>query len=438
MIRCKIEHERAQRVMPGGVNSPVRAFRSVGGTPRVVARAAGCKLTDVDGREYTDFVCAWGAAILGHAHPAVVEAVARAARDGLSFGLSTISETRLAEGIISRVPSVERVRFVNSGTEAVMSAVRLARAATGRDMIIKFDGGYHGHCDTLLVKAGSGPATLSLPDSPGVTVGTTHDTLVAVYNDLVSVEVLLKHYEDRVAAILIEPVAGNMGVVPPIPAFLEGLRRLADTHGSLLIFDEVMTGFRTAIGGAQSIYRVTPDLTTFGKVIGGGLPVGAYGGRRQLMELIAPLGPVYQAGTFSGNPVTMAAGLATLSLLDDLAYRRLELLSSRLEHGLRRALSDTGTPAVLNRVGSMLTVFFGVAHISNMDDVRRADHAAFAYLFQRMLDSGVHLPPSGYESWFVSLSHTAAAIDHAVLAFHESLSSSSRLSGPAFHTSQST
>lgn len=423
MSRSGVEFRRALRVMPGGVNSPVRAFKGVvgGGTPRVIERASGCTLVDVDGTSYIDYVGSWGAMIAGHAHPVVVEAVARTARDGLSFGVSSVLETQLAEEIIDRVPSIERVRMVNSGTEAVMSAVRLARAATGRDKIIKFAGCYHGHSDALLVKSGSGPATLSLPDSPGVTRGATEDTLIARFNDAESVRSLFTKHGADVAAILVEPIAGNMGVVPPRDGFLKELRTLADQHGAILIFDEVMTGFRVARGGAQGLLSVTPDLTTFGKVLGGGLPIGAYGGKRKLMEMIAPAGPVYQAGTFSGNPVTMAAGLATLSLLDEAVYARLEETSARLERGLRQALESTDQRGVIQRVGSMLTVYFGVDTVQHMQHAESAAHDTFGWFFNGLLARGVHLPPSGYESWFVGLGHTESVVDYTVRAARETL-----------------
>ncbi len=417
---------RARERLPGGVNSPVRSFRGVGGTPRVIASAAGCRLIDVDGRDYVDYIGSWGAMIAGHAHPAVVEAVARAARDGLSYGAPSRPELELAEAIIARAPGVEMVRLVNSGTEAVMSAVRLARAATDRPLIIKFDGGYHGHADALLARAGSGVATLGLPDSPGVTAGAAADTLIAAYNDLAAVEQLFAHAPDRVAAILVEPVAGNMGVVPPEPGFLEGLRTLADRHGSLLIFDEVMTGFRVARGGAGERFGVRADLTTFGKVIGGGLPVGAYGGPARLMQMIAPSGPVYQAGTLSGNPVCAAAGVATLRLLDEAAYDRLEALGARLEAGLRGELAAAGVAAAVQRVGSMLTVFFSGESASDaaaspfavrsFQAAAASDHPRFARFFHAMLAAGVHLPPSGYEAWFLSLAHDEAAIDTTITA----------------------
>ncbi len=422
MSRSSAEFRRASRVMPGGVNSPVRAFKGVGGTPRVIARASGCSLWDVDGREYVDFVGSWGAAIVGHAHPAVVDAVARTARNGLSIGLCTELETQLAEAIIERVPSLERLRMVNSGTEAAMSAVRLSRAATRRRMILKFDGNYHGHIDALLVKAGSGAATLGVPDSAGVTAGTAHETLIAPYNDIQAVHALMEAHGPDIAAIVVEPVAGNMGVVPPRDGFLAGLRACADRFGAILIFDEVMTGLRVSRGGAQELFGVRPDLTVLGKVIGGGLPIGAYGGRKDLMDRIAPAGDVYQAGTFSGNPVTMAAGLATLELLDDAAYRRLEHAGARLEQGLREAIASVDQQAVVRRVGSMISVFFGVERVDAYSDVRKASQDTFSWLFHGLLERGVHLPPSGFESWFLSLAHSDEVVDYTARAVREALS----------------
>ena len=336
---------RARRVLPGGVNSPVRAFNGVGGTPRAIASAAGATLTDVDGNVLVDYIGSWGPMIAGHAHPVVVEAIRRQAGVGTSFGANSEPEVALAEEVVRRVPSVERVRMVNSGTEAILSAMRLARAATGRPKVVKFVGCYHGHADALLVKAGSGVATLALPDSPGVTADATRHTLTAPFNDAAAVEQLMAEHGDQVAAVMVEPVAGNMGLVPPEPGFLEALRDVTTRHGALLVLDEVMTGFRLSPGGAQTLYDVRPDLSTFGKVIGGGLPVGAYGGRADLMSMVAPEGPVYQAGTLSGNPLAMAAGLALFSLLDDAAYATLELQSARLEAGLRDAVGDAGLRA---------------------------------------------------------------------------------------------
>ncbi len=405
---------RARQLMPGGVNSPVRAFRSVGGTPRFIRRAAGCRMTDVDGRTYIDYVGSWGPMILGHAAPAVLAEIEEALRRGTSFGAPSPLEVELAEEIRSRVPSVERIRMVNSGTEAAMSALRVARAGTGRDKVVKFTGCYHGHADAMLVKAGSGVAALGLPDSPGVPAGATETTLTVPFNDLSAVGEVFALAGPQIAAVIVEPVAGNMGVVPPDDGFLQGLRRITIDHGALLIFDEVMTGFRVARGGAQARYDVRPDLTTFGKVIGGGLPVGAYGGRADLMDQVAPAGPVYQAGTLSGNPLTMAAGLATLRRLDDEAYARLEVTSVRLEAGLRRVLAEAGVRATVQRVGSMLTVFFGTTGVRNFADASRANHGQFAAFFHGMLRQGVHLPPSGFEAWFVSLAHDFDAIDATI------------------------
>ncbi len=405
---------RAKKVLPGGVNSPVRAFQAVGGIPRFIVNAKGCTLTDSDGNKYVDYIGSWGAMILGHAHPEVVEAVIEAAQCGTSYGTPCPAEVELAEEIVNRVPSVDKVRFVNSGTEATMSAVRLARAATGRDVIVKFAGCYHGHAESFLIQAGSGVATLGLPDSLGVTGGAAQDTRVARYNDLDSVKEIFESEGADIAAVIVEPVAGNMGVVPPIDGFLTGLRDLCDEYGSLLIFDEVMTGFRVAPGGAQELYRVTPDLTTFGKIIGGGLPVGAYGGRNDLMSKIAPEGPVYQAGTLSGNPLAMKAGLKTLQLLTRDTYNKLEDISGKLETGLKKTATESGIPAVVQRVGSMLTFFFSDKPILNMDDATLANHKRFGKFFNSMLDQGIHLPPSGYEAWFVSLAHNNRVIEETL------------------------
>ncbi len=410
--------DRACTVMPGGVNSPVRSFSAVGGRPPYVTSARGCELTDVDGNLYVDYVGSWGPMILGHAHPDVLEAVTRTAQHGTSFGTCCPLEVELAETIVQRIPSIDKVRMVNSGTEAVMSAIRLARAVTGREVIIKFEGCYHGHADALLVRSGSGLATLGLCGSPGVPAGCTADTLVAQYNDLESVERCLAAANGRVAAVAVEPVAGNMGVVPPAPGFLEGLRELTSAHSAILIFDEVMTGFRVAPGGAQQRYAVTPDLTILGKVIGGGLPVGAYGGPAALMDHVAPAGSVYQAGTLSGNPIAMAAGRATLQKLDDTAYATLESRSRTLAHGLAQALGAAGA---VQRCGSMLTVFFGTSTVRNFADARAADHDRFATFFHRMLEQGYYLPPSGYEAWFVSLAHDDATIERTITAAHSAM-----------------
>ena len=386
---------RAERLFPGGVNSPVRAFRAVGGIPRVIERASGAHLWDVDGNQLIDYIGSWGPMILGHAHPAIVAAVIEAASRGTSFGAPNLGEVALAEEIVAAMPSIEQLRFVNSGTEAAMSAVRLARAFTGRDRIIKMAGGYHGHADALLVRAGSGAT--GLPASAGVTIGAAADTLVVDYNDLNRVALVLAQEED-VAAVIVEPVAANMGVVLPEPGYLEGLRRLTAQYGTLLIFDEVITGFRLARGGAQERYRIAPDLTVLGKIIGGGLPVGAYGGAARIMRLVAPLGPVYQAGTLSGNPLAMAAGLATLRALTPSVYGQLEENGAILEAGLTDAAAAAGVRVRLTRAGSLLTVFID-------------DDARFARFFHAMLDAGVMLPPSQYEAWFLSAAHGRAELD---------------------------
>jgi glutamate-1-semialdehyde 2,1-aminomutase len=415
--------ERARRVLPGGVNSPVRAFGAVGGTPVFVASAKGCRVTGADGRVYLDMVGSWGPMILGHAHPRVVEAVREAAGRGTSFGMPSAPEVEMAETVARLVPSCESVRFTCSGTEAVMSAVRLARAATGRDGVVKFAGGYHGHADGFLVEAGSGAATGGVPSSPGVPRGLAADTLVARYNDAGSVEALLRARPGRVACVVVEPVAGNMGVVPPAPGFLEGLRRLCDAHGALLLFDEVITGFRLGLGGAQGRFGVRPDLTAFGKIVGGGLPVGAYGGRRELMERVAPAGPVYQAGTLAGNPLAMAAGRETLRILEEQpqVYARLEHLGRALEEGLAEAIAPWEGRACVQRVGSLLTVFLGPGPIRDFDDALRCDRAAFGRFFHGMLRRGVHLPPAPFEAWFLSAAHGDEEIDQAIAAAAESL-----------------
>ncbi len=399
--------ERARRSIPGGVNSPVRAFGSVGGDPPFVARAAGAHVWDVDGNRYLDYVGSWGPMILGHSHPVVQEAVAAALGDGTSFGAPTAGEVELAELVVELVPSIEVVRLVNSGTEATMSAVRLARAATGRAKVIKFRGGYHGHADTFLVEAGSGAATLGVPSSPGVTAGTAADTLVAEYNDLESVERLFADNPDGVACVIVEPVAGNMGCVPPGPGFLPGLREVCDRHGALLVFDEVMTGFRVARGGAQALYGVTPDLTTLGKVLGGGLPVGAYGGREDLMRRVAPDGPVYQAGTLSGNPLATSAGVAALGYLRDHpeVYGHLELLGRRFDEGWSELIAEGGYPITWNRVASMGSLFFCEGPVTDWTSASRADRGAFTRYFRAMLERGIYLAPSPFEALFLSAAH---------------------------------
>jgi len=403
--------------MPGGVNSPVRAFRAVGGTPLYIKRGRGSHVWDEDGNEFIDYVCSWGPLILGHAHPAVVEAIRSTAELGTSFGAPTEISLRLAKAVCEAVPSVEMVRMVNSGTEAVVSAVRLARAFTRRPRIVKFEGGYHGHGDALLARSGSGLATLGIPDTPGVPDAVAADTITLPYNDLSAVETAFSSVGDSIAAVVVEPVAGNMGVVPPKPGFLQGLREITRQYGALLIFDEVITGFRLAYGGAQSVYGVMPDLTTLGKIIGGGLPVGAYGGRRDIMEMVAPAGPVYQAGTLSGNPVAMAAGLATLEeLRKPGTYQRLEELSAQLEEGLSAAAKDAGVPVTVNRVGSMLTCFFTDAPVTDYASAKRSDTARYAGFFWAMAERGVYLAPSQFEAAFVSLAHSPEDIEATVSA----------------------
>jgi glutamate-1-semialdehyde 2,1-aminomutase len=410
---------RAQQVIPGGVNSPVRAFRSVGGTPRFMAAGHGPRITDVDGRTYLDYVGSWGPLILGHAHPDVVAAASAAVGRGSSFGAPTEAEVELAETIAAAVPGVEMVRCVSSGTEATMSAIRLARGATGRDRIVKFTGCYHGHSDALLAAAGSGVATFGLPDSPGVTAGAAADTVVVAWNDRAAVERVFAESPEAVALVVCEPVPANMGVVPPADGFLELLRDLTRRHGALLLFDEVLTGFRVARGGVTELSGVTPDLVTLGKVVGGGFPLAAFGGAAGVMRLLAPEGPVYQAGTLSGNPVAVAAGLAQLGLLDGDAYRHLGELADRLMTGLAKAFAGAGVAARVPHVASLFSVFFTDAEVRDYDGARAADHATYARFFTGMLERGHYLPPSGYEAIFVSLAHTAADIDATVAAAHE-------------------
>jgi glutamate-1-semialdehyde 2,1-aminomutase len=402
--------KRAEELFPGGVNSPVRAYRAVGGESPVMVRGEGSFVWDADGRRFIDYVGAFGPLILGHAHPSIVEAIKSAAEAGGSFGATSPAEIRLGELIRARMPSIERLRFVNSGTEAAMSALRVARAATGRDLVLKFDGGYHGHTDSLLVEAGSGAATLAIPGSAGVPASVAAQTLVAEYNDLDSVAGLFGANQDKVAAVIVEPVAANMGVIPPTSGFLAGLRRLCDENGALLIFDEVITGFRVGPGGAQELFGVRPDLTVLGKIIGGGLPVGAYGGTAELLDLVAPAGPVYQAGTLSGHPVVMAAGEATMRLLDSDFYAALEAQADRLEQGLRRFGFNVA------RVGSLLTVFFQESLPSNFREAKQCDTTEFASFFHRMRAGGVLLPPSQFEAWFVSAAHDDAAIEATLRA----------------------
>ena len=412
MTRSEQLFSRAVKVMPGGVNSPVRAYGSVGQTPRFIVRADGAKIYDADGNCYTDYVGSWGPMILGHNHPVVLKAVQKAAENGLSFGAATENEVKMAELVCEMAPSVEMVRMVNSGTEAVMSAVRAARGYTGRDKIIKFSGCYHGHSDAMLVRAGSGAMTAGVPDSAGVPAGCTGDTLTAEYNDLKSAERLFAENRGKIAALIVEPVAANMGVVEPKPGFLPGLRRLCDENGSVLIFDEVITGFRLAPGGAQEYYGVRADLTTFGKIIGAGMPVGAYGGRREIMSLVAPSGPVYQAGTLSGNPVAMAAGLAQLNLLrtHPEIYQKLDELGKRLRAGLRKALPH----CTVNGVGSLSCVFFTEHPVTDYATARASDTDAFRRYFAHMLENGVYLAPSQFEAMFLSYAHTEGDIDRLI------------------------
>jgi len=408
--------ERAQRVIPGGVNSPVRAFRSVGGKPVFIKRGQGSRVYDEDGNSYVDYVCSWGPLILGHACPEVVEAIRKAALDGTTFGASTALEVELAEMIVEAVPSIEMVRLVNSGTEALMSAIRVARGFTGRSKVVKFEGCYHGHSDSLLAKAGSGVATLGIPDSAGVPAGITTDTVTLPYNDLDAVEKTMQVIGCDVACVVIEPVAGNMGVVPPAPGYLAGLREICDRFGTLLLFDEVITGFRVAYGGAQELYDVRPDLTTLGKIIGGGLPVGAYGGRRDVMSCIAPLGPVYQAGTLSGNPLAVTAGIATLNILRRPGfYDALERKAVALADGLADAVKN----ARVNRIGSMMTAFFAKDEVTDYTSAKKSDTSLYARYFGEMLRRGVYLAPSQFEAAFVSAAHTEEDIASTIEAARE-------------------
>lgn len=415
--------DRAQAVIPGGVNSPVRAFKSVGGSPVFIRRAEGAYIEDEDGNRYVDYVGSWGPMLLGHADPVVVEAVRKAAADSTSFGAPTRIEVEVAELICALVPSIESVRMVNSGTEATMSAVRLARGFTGRDKIIKFEGNYHGHADFFLIAAGSGATTLGQPNSPGVTAGTARDTLLAQFNDLDDVRRLADDHSGEIAALIIEPVAGNMGCIPPAPGFLEGLRTLCDDEGIILIFDEVMTGFRVARGGAQERFGVIPDLTTLGKIIGGGLPVGAYGGRRDIMEQLSPVGPVYQAGTLSGNPLAMAAGHAVLRRLADQPdlYERLERAGRRLAEGTKRNLEELGLGYCTTQVGSMGCLFFSNEPVVNYDRAKACDTDLFGQYFHEMLKRGIYLAPSQFEAFFVSSAHGGAEIERTLEAQREAL-----------------
>ena len=416
--------ERGKKTLVGGVNSPVRAFGAVGGTPLVIDHAKDARLYDVDGREYIDFVCSWGALILGHAHPDIVAAISDQASRGTSFGMTSPLEVELGEKITKAIPSVEMVRFVNSGTEAAMSAVRLARGSTKRDLVVKFEGCYHGHSDGFLSEAGSGLATLGISAPPGVPDAFAALTLNTPYNNLEAVENVFKMHPGEIAAVIVEPVAANMGVVPPAPGFLEGLRAITKKEKSLLIFDEVITGFRLAYGGAQSVYKIDPDLTVMGKIIGGGLPVAAYGGKREIMEHVAPLGPVYQAGTLSGNPLAMRAGLATLPKLEVPGfYENVNRKTLRLAEGLRSALKESNVRGEVNVTGSLLTIFFSDGPIFNYAEAKKSDSARFATFFQNMLSRGIFIAPSQYEALFISAAHTDADIDRAITAAHESLAS---------------
>ena len=410
----------ACEVIPGGVNSPVRAFKAVGGTPLFIRKAEGARMWDADGKGYIDYVGSWGPLILGHAHPSVVEAITQAAVRGTSYGAPCAAEVELADRVVRLVPSIQKVRFVSSGTEATMSALRLARGFTGRNKILKFEGCYHGHADALLVAAGSGVATLGIPGSPGVPPGTVADTVTAPFNDLGAVEKVVEAHGPDLAAIIVEPVAGNMGCVAPRDGYLQGLRDLATRAGALLVFDEVMTGFRLATGGAQVLYGVKPDLTCLGKIIGGGLPVGAYGGRADIMDHVAPSGPVYQAGTLSGNPLAMAAGCVTLDLLQRAGtYMRLEMLAARLHAGLLGARDEADVKVTINRVGSMITLFFTPGPVHDYASAKTSDTALFARFFHELLARGIYFPPAQYEAAFVSLAHTESDIDATVRAAGE-------------------
>jgi glutamate-1-semialdehyde 2,1-aminomutase len=409
--------------MPGGVSSPVRSFKAVGGTPFFIKRGSGSRIYDEDDNEFIDYVCSWGALILGHSHPRVVEAIKRAVKDGTSFGAPTKLESTLADMVCSAVPSVELIRFVNSGTEATMSAIRLARAFTKKDKIVKFAGCYHGHSDGLLAQAGSGVATLSIPACPGVPASYTDQTITVPYNSLEAVEQVFGSFGQDIAAVIVEPVAANMGVVLPQPGFLDHLRNLTRKFGSLLLFDEVITGFRLAYGGVQTVYGVSPDLTCFGKIIGGGLPVGAYGGSRKIMEMIAPVGSVYQAGTLSGNPVAMAAGIETLEILSrSQIYNQLEGLTSFLEHGVFKAAQESGPTIRISRVGSLITFFFTSEPVTDYETACKADTELYARFFNQMLSQGIYLPPSQFESAFISAAHTQADIEATIDATRRSFS----------------
>lgn len=419
--RAREAFAEAKNYIPGGVNSPVRAFKSVGLTPVYVEHASGSRIYDIDGNSFIDYICSWGPLILGHAHPEVIEAIQKTAAKGTSFGAPTELETMMAKLVCERMPSVDIVRMVNSGTEATMSAIRLARGYTGRNKVLKFEGSYHGHADSLLIKAGSGVATLGLPDSPGVPEGVAANTITVPYNDLESAAFAFERYGEEIAGVIVEPIAGNMGVVPPLPGFLQGLRDLTNQYGSVLIFDEVMTGFRVHIHSAQGLYGVTPDLTCMGKVIGGGLPVGAYGGKREIMEQMAPSGPIYQAGTLSGNPLAMVAGYTTLKLLQPEVYQQLERQAVKLQLGLEKNAQELGVPMTVNRVGSMVCPFFTDKHVINYDTAKSSNLDHFRRYFANLLNSGVSVAPSQFEGMFVSAAHSDADIDATIEANYHAL-----------------
>ena len=422
--KSKIAFKKAGEIIPGGVNSPVRAFKSVGGQPVFICKGKGSKITDIDGNEYIDFISSWGPLILGHAYQPIVEAIQQTAELGTSYGAPTLQETEMAELIVSMVPSIEMVRMVSSGTEATMSAIRLARGVTGRSKILKFAGCYHGHADSFLIKAGSGALTLGLPDSPGVPASVAKDTLTANFNDAASVEKLFTDFPGDIAAVIVEPLAANMGVVLPQKDFLMELRRITEAQGALLIFDEVITGFRLAAGGAQEYYGVTPDITTLGKIIGGGLPVGAYGGKKVIMEQLAPVGPIYQAGTLSGNPLAMAAGLVMLKTLKNnpSIYTELERKGAMLEKGLRENLQKTGTKGVINRVGSLMTLFFtDLEKIESFDTVMKTDQVKYAHYFRLALEANVYLAPSQFEAAFISYAHSDEDIEKTIEASYQAM-----------------
>lgn len=413
--------EEAKHYLPGGVNSPVRAFKSVGLTPIYVDHAKGSRIYDIDGNSFIDYIGSWGPLIMGHAHPEVISAIQETAAKGTSFGAPTLIETEMAKLVCERVPSIDVVRMVNSGTEATMSAIRLARGYTGRGKILKFEGSYHGHADSLLIKAGSGVATLGLPDSPGVPESVASNTITVAYNDLESVKVAFERFGEEIACIIVEPIAGNMGVVPPLPGFLQGLRDITTRYGSLLIFDEVMTGFRVNIHCAQGLFGITPDLTCLGKVIGGGLPVGAYGGKREIMEQVAPSGPIYQAGTLSGNPLAMVAGYTTLKLLTPAVYEQLEERASRLAAGFEKNAKELGVPVTLNRVGSMVCPFFTEGPVVNYDTAKASDLQRFTKYFANLVEEGVSVAPSQFEGMFVSAAHSVEDIDATIEANYNAL-----------------